>query len=192
LAHLGQLLASSEGPFDGAIGFSQGACLTGLLCSVLERGRVDSLKRRQAEASGSAGKGQDGWIDWSKADSEGLLVKQPPLKFGVSYSGFAAAGPRYQGFYDPKIQTPMLHFIGSVDTVVEETRSLKLAGSCADHSGGKADRVVYHPGGHFLPSSQKPYVAALVAFIREIVESQGAASGGQGKEETVEDMDVPF
>jgi len=53
-------------------------------------------------------------------------------------------------------------------------------------------RVVCHPGGHFLPSSQKQYVAALVAFIREVV-GEGAETAGAGKkEERAEDMDVPF
>jgi len=58
---------------------------------------------------------------------------------------------------------------------------------------GGVQRVVYHPGGHFLPSSQKQYVAALVAFIREVMSEQTAATVAPKKEEeSVEDMDVPF
>jgi hypothetical protein len=86
----------------------------------------------------------------------------------------------------------MMHFLGSLDTVVSEDRSLRLVEACVDGKGkeGGVQRVVYHPGGHFLPSSQKQYVAALVAFIREVMSEQVAAAGK--KEERVEDMDLPF
>jgi len=58
--------------------------------------------------------------------------------------------------------------------------------------------VVYHPGGHFLPSSQKQYVAALAAFVAEAMEFDrgegpgGKTSGksGKGKEESLDDF--PF
>jgi len=57
---------------------------------------------------------------------------------------------------------------------------------------------VYHPGGHFLPSSQKQYVAALAAFVAEAMEFDrgegpgGKTSGksGKGKEESLDDF--PF
>ena len=101
----------------------------------------------------------------------------PPLKFAVSYSGYGTLNPLYAGFFNPRIRTPMLHFIGSLDTVVEERRSLMLVDACEDGdesssgSSGNAKnnrrRVIYHPGGHFLPSSQKQLVEALVGFIRE-------------------------
>jgi fermentation-respiration switch protein FrsA (DUF1100 family) len=108
-----------------------------------------------------------------------------PLRFAVSYSGFGAPHPKYAPFYAPKIRTPMLHFIGTVDTVVEESRSLLLANAC------ETPKVVYHPGGHFLPSSQREYVGALVGFIR------GLLGDGYGREEIkteikVEDMELPL
>jgi surfactin synthase thioesterase subunit len=90
----------------------------------------------------------------------------------------------YSAFYTPKIQTPMLHFIGSMDTVVDEKRSLLLAQAC------ETEKVVYHPGGHFLPSSQKEYVGALVGFMREVLAAEQKV-GGQS-EERAEDMDLPF
>jgi len=63
----------------------------------------------------------------------------------------------------------MLHFLGTLDTVVEEKRSLALVEACEQSEG----RVVYHPGGHFLPSSQKAYVSALIGFIREVTADVG-------------------
>ena len=101
------------------------------------------------------------------------------------YSGFAAPFEIYEGFYHPKIKTPVLHFLGSLDTVVEEKRS-KLLISCCEYT---EENVFVHPGGHFLPS-QKIWLDGAVAFIRKIT---GAGDDKLKKpEEKVEDMDVPF
>lgn len=179
-----------SGPFDGVLGFSQGGAAAGMVASVLESGRREAFEAAQS-------KGGMRYPDCFTNDS-GYVEEavHPPLKFAVSYSGFGAAtNPLYTAFYEPKIKTPMLHFLGTVDTVVSEQRSLRLVDACADGRGvkGGVDRVVYHPGGHFLPSSQKVYVAALVAFIREAVGEEGTNGPVDGKkEEGVEDMDVPF
>ena len=101
------------------------------------------------------------------SDSDVYEPIHPPLKFAVSYSGYGTLNPLYAGFFNPRIRTPMLHFIGSLDTVVEERRSLMLVDACDDGGMDSSRRVVYHPGGHFLPSSQKQLVEALVGFIRE-------------------------
>lgn len=176
-----------EGPFDGAIGFSQGGAMSGMIASLLEDGRREAFANAQSKG------GMRFPESLEKDTGDGTDRVQPPLRFAVSYSGFGAADNEiYQAFYEPKIATPMLHFIGSVDTVVEEARSLYLVDACVDGKGkpGGASRLVYHPGGHFLPSSQKQYVAALVAFIRDIV--GGAPEGTAKEEESVEDMDMPF
>lgn len=178
-----------KGPFDGAIGFSQGAAAAGLIASLLESGRREAFEKAQP-------KGGMRYPESFEKDTGYMTdVIQEPLKFAVSYSGFGAAtNDLYQAFYEPKIKTPMLHFLGSVDTVVEESRSLRLVDACVTGRGvdGGVARVVYHPGGHFLPSSQKQYVAALVAFIREVVGGEPEGSLGNKKEESVEDMDMPF
>ncbi|EME38810.1 hypothetical protein DOTSEDRAFT_57153 [Dothistroma septosporum NZE10] len=184
-----------EGPFDGTLGFSQGGAAAGMVAALLEDGRRESFEKLQA-------KGGMRYPDQFTNDT-GYIKEtiHPPLKFAVSYSGFGASTHElYHGFYEPKIQTPMLHFIGTLDTVVSEERSLNLVKACFDAEGkvGGVPRVVYHPGGHFLPSSGKQYVAALVAFIREVlgdatddsVPRTGVAT--PKKEERVEDMDVPF
>lgn len=178
----------TQGPYQGVLGFSQGGAAAGMVASLLETGRREAFEQAQ-------GKGGMRYPD-SLTDDTGFVegMVHPPLKFAVSYSGFGAStNALYHAFYDPQIKTPMLHFSGSVDTVVSEERSLRLVDACVDGRGreGGVRRVVYHPGGHFLPSSQKQYVAALVAFIREAVD--GDTDGKVGKaEERVEDMDVPF
>lgn len=179
LARVAEIL-QLEGPFDGVIGFSQGGALAGMLASLLEEGRREAFEKCQSSG------GMRYPESFEKDTGFMTDVVHRPLKFAVSYSGFGAAtNPLYTAFYEPKIKTPMLHFLGSLDTVVEEKRSLRLVEACED--GGKG-RVVYHPGGHFLPSSQREYVAALVGFIRDVM-----SKGQEGeKEERAEDMDVPF
>ncbi|KAJ4358164.1 uncharacterized protein N0V89_002743 [Didymosphaeria variabile] len=168
-----------EGPFDGVIGFSQGGAMAAMVASLLEPERRKAFERLYPEGGMS-------YPQSFEADT-GYIEEtiHPPLKFAVSYSGFAARGVElYRGFYEPKITTPMLHFIGTLDTVVEEARSLALVERCVETKG----RVVHHPGGHFV-TLQKTYVAALVGFIKETLHK---ADNGEKKEESVEDMDVPF
>lgn len=156
----------SDGPFDGVIGFSQGGALAGMVASLLEPGRREAFEKAQSDKSVNGMPYPAAFETSTGYMSEAVHA---PLKFAVSYSGFAATMEgAYRAFYEPKIQTPMLHFLGSVDTVVEERRSLRLVEACED-GGREGRRVVYHPGGHFLPSSQKQYVGALVGFIREVI-----------------------
>lgn len=155
-----------EGGVDGVIGFSQGGCAAGFVASLLEDGRETSFPDSSYPESFRNPK---------------ATINQAPLKFAVSYSGFAAPNSLYKHYYEPKIATPFLHVIGSLDSVVEESRSLALLDACQEGTG---KRVLYHPGGHFVPIG-KEMSGALVGFIRECCEEKKV-------EEGVEDMDVPF
>ncbi|KAF2681308.1 FSH1-domain-containing protein [Lentithecium fluviatile CBS 122367] len=170
----------TEGPFDGVIGFSQGGAMAAMLASLLEPTRREAFEKLY-EVGGLAYP-ESFTADTGYAES----ALHTPLKFAVCYSGFAARGvDTYRGFYEPKISTPMLHFLGTLDAVVEESRSLALVERCEESEG----RVVYHPGGHFLPSSQKAYVSALIGFMKEVLHK---AEGETKEEESVHNMDVPF
>ncbi|KAF1958936.1 dihydrofolate reductase [Byssothecium circinans] len=170
----------TEGPFDGVIGFSQGGACAAMLASLLEPGRREAFEKFYSVGGMSYPSSFESDTGYMES------VIHPPLKFAVSYSGFVAGGvDTYRGFYEPKIKTPMLHFLGTLDAVVEEKRSLALVERCEESEG----RVVYHPGGHFLPSSQKAYVGALVGFMKEVLDK---AENGEKNEESVEYMDVPF
>ena len=124
---------------------------------------------------------------------------QGPLKFVVCYSGFRAPGPKYEGFYEGGIGhreggggvgeegvgTKVLCVLGQVDGVVDEGRGKELVKVCP---GAK---VVVHPGGHFVPC-QRPWLDAVVGFVREsMVGGVGKGERG-GMEQRVEDMEVPF
>lgn len=86
-----------------------------------------------------------------------------PLKFAVIYSGFYAPPQDLAWLYEPRLKTPTLQFIGSLDTVVDESRSRGLVERCEDPV------VVVHPGGHHVPVS-KEWVMPLVGFIRKVVD----------------------
>ncbi|MCJ1304084.1 hypothetical protein MMC08_006896 [Hypocenomyce scalaris] len=167
-----------EGPFDGVVGFSQGACAAGMVAALLEgKMRIQGFER--AEKGG----GLPYPSSFRKTTDTAELI-QSPLKFAIIYSGFAAPSELYSGFYDPPITTPMLHFIGSLDSVVDEGRSRKLVEACAGE-----EKVVVHPGGHFVPS-QKAFLETAVGFVLETV--GGKSWQEVGEEERVEDMEVPF
>ncbi|KFY99783.1 hypothetical protein V500_01267 [Pseudogymnoascus sp. VKM F-4518 (FW-2643)] len=155
------------GGVDAVMGFSQGGAAAAMVTALLEPGR----KEKMAKAGG-----------WRfPASFEDLECA--PLKFGVVYSGFFAPHDDYKGLYEgSEGVTKMLHYIGGLDTVVEESRSRGVV----DRFGGD---VVLHPGGHFVPIG-KEWVAALVGFIRQAIEGGGVSK----KEEdvSVEDMDLPF
>ena len=134
---------TEAGGVDAVCGFSQGGAMAGLIAAALENGRVPP-------------KGPEGeWARKLKAAND-----DKPLKFAVSYSGFFAPVESLKWCYDPKITTPTLHVLGSLDTVVEENRSQGLVDRCLEPS------VVIHPGGHYVPVS-KEWVMPLAGFIKQ-------------------------
>ena len=176
-----------EGPFDGVIGFSQGAAAAGMVASLLE-GRERKEAFEKAAEGGAGGMGYLGsFLSEEENGEEGGVdgFVQRPLKFAVCYSGFRAPGRRYAAFYEPRIRTPVLHVLGQLDVVVDEVRARGLVSAC---EGGEG-RVVVHPGGHFVPS-QKPWLDAVVGFVRECVGEKEVKREREGVK--AEDMDVPF
>lgn len=134
------------GGIDGVCGFSQGGAMAAFVAAALEPAR--------AVPDGPSG-------DWARQlrDANGGR----PVKFAVSWSGFYATGvEELQWLYEPKIATPTLHYIGSLDVVVDESRSRALVERCEDPV------VVVHPGGHHVPVS-KEWVMPLAGFIRNHV-----------------------
>lgn len=167
---------ANEGPFDGVMGFSQGAAMAALVASLLEgNSRKDAFEAAKARSKFAI-----------PFPSSFAALDHPPLKFCVVYSGFIAPGDRYMAFYEPPIRTSVCHFIGSLDTLVGEERTALLINA----TGGEDNTsVVVHPGGHFVPNNRQ-YLDALVAFVKAKTNEAGATPAK--KEESVEDMDVPF
>ncbi|TLD22328.1 hypothetical protein PspLS_07703 [Pyricularia sp. CBS 133598] len=133
------------GGVDGVVGFSQGAAMAGMMTAVLDE------PRREVPGSDSARQ----WVAELREANGGRA-----LKFAVIYSGFQAKPPGLGWMYEPRIRTPTMHFIGSLDTVVDEKRSRDLVDRCENPV------VIEHPGGHHVPTS-KEYAMPLIGFIKQ-------------------------
>ncbi|KAF5668542.1 dihydrofolate reductase [Fusarium heterosporum] len=142
MATIAEAIRDADG-IDAVCGFSQGAAMAALVTAALEPERV-------------LPEGQEG--DWARGLRDANSGN--PLKFSVMYSGFWATPDSLQFCFEPKIKTPSLHFLGSLDTVVEENRSRALTDRCQD------PLVLVHPGGHHVPVA-KQWAAPLAGFIKE-------------------------
>ncbi|KAL4922221.1 serine hydrolase FSH [Aspergillus aurantiobrunneus] len=175
-----------EGPFDGVIGFSQGAAMAAMVVSLLE-----GAKRKDAFTQFAPSSSSFSGVEGFPYPASFAKLDHPALKFALCYSGFRSPGDRYRAFYEsPPIQTPILHVLGSLDAVVEESRSRALIEACGGDPEGEG-KVIWHPGGHFLPS-QRPYLDAAVKFITDLLEGGQQEDKNKAKEEDVHEMDLPF
>ncbi|KAL1959564.1 hypothetical protein VTO42DRAFT_1599 [Malbranchea cinnamomea] len=213
-------ILTDEGPFDGVIGFSQGAACAAMVASLLEPGRREAFEYFSDPVNANTYRTTNASTTQIPAESAGPTpiagipfpavfsnVSHPPFRFVVCYSGFRAPGPRYRAFYErPQITTPVMHVIGSLDGIVDESRTRALMAAC--EGDPEADgRVIIHPGGHFLPS-QRQYLDGVVSFIQRvligseplrdpaIIERAERLMGDKRNtgmaEVPVEDMDFPF
>lgn len=139
------------GGVDGVLGFSQGGAVAGVVAAALESGRTPP--------EGPGG-------DWARKLREANDGR--PLKFAVPYSGFYCPIDRLKWCYEPKIATPTLHVIGSLDTVVDETRTQGLVDRCQN------PLVLTHPGGHYVPVA-RDWVMPLAGFIKQHAEGKPQA-----------------
>lgn len=162
-----------NGPYDGVIGFSQGAGFGAVLCAAIHK-----LDQYTKPAGDSKNPG-------TPPAGEEYKQKDKPLKFGVFYSGFRAKPEYLQHWYEPPISVPSLHVLGSMDTVVSEERSMALYNACNPDT-----RILLtHPGGHFVPNS-KSMVEAVVKFIQQVEEKAHDKVQPSAAEEKEEDWDA--
>ncbi|KAI8645843.1 serine hydrolase FSH [Parasitella parasitica] len=114
-----------EGPFDGIMGFSQGACFAALLTELLE--------------------------DRSYfPDLISPTFGHPPFKFSIIVAGFKPTMQEATNIMlnkSKKVKTPSMHFIGDLDTLVLPEAMISLAETFENPN------VFRHPGGHYLPSN---------------------------------------
>ncbi|KAK7733266.1 hypothetical protein SLS63_004795 [Diaporthe eres] len=130
-----------QGPFDGIIGFSQGATVSCLLAAFLER-----PKRMRPST---------------------FTTFHAPLRLVISYSGYHEDDERLQKYYNPHIKTPIFHFISSTDPVVAEERCFRLVKKCEDSN----DRVLVYRGSgfHRVPAT-KMTAQALSRILVEVLD----------------------
>ncbi|CAH6722186.1 family of serine hydrolases 3 [[Candida] jaroonii] len=152
---------------------------------------IDTVKKYVDEenAEGKETTKQDivGVIGFSQGAALGGLIHNKfeelfghTLKFSILYSGFKLDTSKNSGnedlkqYYPSKPNGKILHVIGELDTVIDESRALSLV----DVLGGD---ILKHPGGHFVPNS-KVYVEKVVAWIAS-TEVEPKAEEKEDKEE---------
>jgi len=100
-------------PFDGVLGFSQGAASAATIIALLE----------------------------GISQYAGPRPSHPPLRFGILISGFKPLDVELSPLFERSITTPTLHVLGRTDVVVSNARSQSLVNACESprvewHDGG--------------------------------------------------------
>jgi hypothetical protein len=116
----------NQGPYDGILGFSQGAAMASVVAAVVHgEAPTPSLAL--------------------SADLRANLRRQ--LRFGIFIGGFKPRDPALHFLYAQPIPTMQtLHVIGEADDVLRPVLSCELRGAFA------VAEVFEHPGGHVIPS----------------------------------------
>ncbi|OOF98328.1 hypothetical protein ASPCADRAFT_205573 [Aspergillus carbonarius ITEM 5010] len=126
-------------PVVGIVGFSTGATLAMIIASLLEKK--------------------------DRCRLFGVHTTHPPLKFVVAYSGFMLGHPMYRELYYPAIRTPVLLYIGELDTMIPPNTTHGLAERCS-HA-----EIRTFWGTHFVPRHVKTTRVAI-DFIRRCVNGE--------------------
>ena len=157
----------AEGPFDGAVGFSQGAFAVSLVASLLDVGRKAAFDAAECRIQA---------MPYPKCmlKDDGTEGIQPQFKFVITSGGKHDGHDLYSAFYDPKIMTNILAFIGAYDPVIDECESLRQA---IEYSG--LTRIIYHPGGHYFPQ-QKYCMNEIERFVSDVLDNEAMFSEGLG------------
>ncbi|XP_077558023.1 esterase OVCA2-like [Haemaphysalis longicornis] len=117
------------GPFDGILGFSQGAAMTSMILA------MQSLD--QMECS---------------------------FKFGVLVAGFRSRSSAHDHLFAKEglIKVPTLHVVGEGDLIIPKAQATEILPFFM------SPNVLYHPGGHFLPTNAETKPGYL-AFFRKML-----------------------
>lgn len=93
-----------EGPFDGILGFSQGACFVGLLCDLQQR----NCKHFDIE------------LTWCIINFNNffVLVLKFKFDFAIMASGFKSGSLPHVKYYSELITIPTLHIFGENDDII--------------------------------------------------------------------------
>eukprot|EP01132_Coremiostelium_polycephalum_P010106 gene10106-12395_t len=162
----------TKGPFDGVLGFSQGAVLCSLLCS------ISSLNANQNNQINN--NSNNSITNNNNNNNHNAYHSCFSLKFGLLFSGFQSRATIHQSLYPSsspdtqqcntvyplnKIVTPSLHVWGKADELV-------AASNCECLSHQFSDPQCYvHEYGHLIPTSKSDllqYRNFLLSFLRDV------------------------
>lgn len=89
------------GPFDGIMGFSQGACFVGLLCDLQQRARKPVTI-----------------VDFTHKKNYYISVTNIKFNFAIMISGFISNSLPHLKYYGEPINLPSLHVFGEADDII--------------------------------------------------------------------------
>ena len=167
-----------NGPFDGVVGFSQGAFLATILCALecypphIDAEKSDPLLSNSPSSSSSSSSTPSSSQTFSSSSSSiqpSLVVndEDTPLesltpipfrfKFGIFIGG---APPRDESFFSlylhpissqslPRIPLPSLHIFGEADKIIPMEKSKALANLFEN------PQIYQHPMGHVIPGGRE-------------------------------------
>lgn len=119
-------------PIQGVIGFSQGAALAGMVCSLLEcHNNPDKVSAIRAQGL--------------PVDDYLRLPNQEQLRFIMAIGGYQGSPKYYGSLYQWPLHTPSIHTFATMDAIVEPILSMNLANSFTSYE------TVEYFGSHFVP-----------------------------------------
>lgn len=127
-----------QGPFDGIMGFSQGAMVASVIAFML------------CEAS----------------TSDEVKTRHPPLQFGIFCSGYPSCLPAHIDLYKSKspLGCPSLHLFGS--TGHDRQIGSNVSEDLANLFSSKERMMVRHGSGHLIPTN-KLYREQYIRFLSQ-------------------------
>ncbi|KAL4862442.1 hypothetical protein BDV12DRAFT_190426 [Aspergillus spectabilis] len=129
-------ILKKHGPFVGIIGFSTGAAIAAIITSLLEHQSPLRLRSNQ--------------------------VTHPPLEFAICFSGFKLGHSGHQQLYSALIQTPVMHFIATLDTMIPNQQTRELISQCAKRN------VVSFYGTHYVPQGECQTITVCSFILRKL------------------------
>lgn len=133
---------TNQGPFDGVVGFSQGATLAHMLASWCEA----SVSSRRRDALARQGRPLSS------------TPPQNPFRFSIGFAGWKGTEAYHGGFYDPAMETPTLFVRGQWDVNVPSRAPSELL-NCSTRG-----QFLEHSGTHYVPRT-RDLVASVANFV---------------------------
>jgi pimeloyl-ACP methyl ester carboxylesterase len=139
-----------HGPFDGVIGFSQGAILATMLCALEAHRNLQTIPDQVGTSPNSSPNSQ---VDEMNVPCTSL----PPISLGFRFGIFIGGGPprdiSFSQAYSnpilshslPRIPLPSLHVYGEADSIIPPEKSQILANLYEN------PQLFRHPKGHIVP-----------------------------------------
>ncbi len=132
------------GPFEGIMGFSQGAALSALICEYIFHVQDTSPFYFRGKK---------------------IIMNQKMFKFAILFSGFRIYinAKQLQFMYKKKIEIPTLHVIGDLDLEMSRAWSLSVWKVCKESKR----TIIRHSGAHFIPNGRNQ-VNQIMEWVKSI------------------------